>query len=254
LLIPQRGSDNLHQHTGKSLRHASPDLKSGLVQSQLHAQHFVYSIQCVFSRAKFLVETITQLFFMVAFDHAQAVSLPRSFARKRAICPWMDRRCNLIRLFTGYCKIYPPPYRENLKLICPPLGFYYKGRVTKNLYRLFCEKSADLYIFEDIYLSWKVKPPAVTMLHAIWSDNLQAYNLSQKQINNLIRAEAMAINCINHPIATVSTRYRDYLINSHFAETGLTRKIEVIELGLDTEKFIPKCTPDKNRAIIYCGQ
>ncbi len=134
-----------------------------------------------------------------------------------------------------------------------PLGFYYKGRVTRFLYRNLIRDYADFYLFEDIYLAWNVEAPAVSVLHAVWSDNLQAFKITKEQIQRLARKESAAINSIAHPIATVSQRYCDYLERNHFACAPLTKRLHVVELGLDTSKFTSTPQPPQERTLIYCG-
>lgn len=140
-----------------------------------------------------------------------------------------------------------------INVVAKPLGYFYKDRITRYLYRFFIRECADLYVFEDIYLSWNLELPAITLLHAVWSDNLQAFDLTKKQITRLIKKESNVISMIDHPIATVSNRYRDYLCKTHFALSPLSKIIEVIELGLDTKDFPVVPQPKNGRALIYCG-
>lgn len=147
----------------------------------------------------------------------------------------------------------PHLVEKAVNLLAMPLGFYYKGRVTRFLYRQFIRERADFYLFEDIYLAWNVAAPAVTVLHAVWSDNLQAFAVTDTQVQRLIRKEAATIAGIAHPIATVSQRYRDYLEKAHFAKTPLAKRMEVIELGLDTNRFPGVPRPPKGRSLVYCG-
>jgi glycosyltransferase involved in cell wall biosynthesis len=149
---------------------------------------------------------------------------------------------------------YLPHLLEKVvNLSAMPLGFYYKGRITRFLYRHLINQQADFYLFEDIYLTWNVKMPAITVLHAVWSDNLQAFSMSKKQTQRLVREEAAAIDDIAHPVATVSQRYRNYLEKNHFASAPLTKRLDVIELGLDTSDFPSTRQPPRGRALIYCG-
>jgi len=153
----------------------------------------------------------------------------------------------------AFVRYLPHVIEKGINVFRVPLGFYYKGRVTRVLYRLFFAQPADLYVFEDIYLSWNVQAPALTMLHAIWSDNLQAFDLKKGQIRRLIRKEAEAIELISHPVATVSAPYHDYLTNTHFFEAKLHKKIEVIELGLELEYFSHAFSMCRSRSIVFCG-
>lgn len=147
----------------------------------------------------------------------------------------------------------PHLVEKAVNLLAMPLGFHYKGRVTRFLYRMFIRERADFYLFEDIYLAWNVAAPAVTVLHAVWSDNLQAFAVTDAQVQRLVRKEAAAIAGIAHPIATVSQRYRDYLEKKHFAHSTLASRLEVIELGLDTSRFPAAPRPPSGRSLVYCG-
>ena len=132
-----------------------------------------------------------------------------------------------------------------------PMGYLLKDLTTRNLYKFFFDRKADLLIFEDIYLSWNTTIPSVTILHAVWSDNLQSYLLTAKQIDKLKAREAPLIESIAHKVATVSTPYLKYIQNFHFKHP-IFKKIEVIELGVDQSKF--KKNIDRNRkSIIYVG-
>jgi len=140
-----------------------------------------------------------------------------------------------------------------INFLAMPLGFYYKGRVTRFLFRHSIREHADLYVFEDIYLSWNVPAPAVTVLHAVWSDNLQAYPMTDDKVQSLVRREAAAVAEIAHPIATVSQRYRRYLETRHFERFPLAKRLEVIELGLDTSAFPDLPRTRSGRSMVYCG-
>jgi glycosyltransferase involved in cell wall biosynthesis len=181
-----------------------------------------------------------------AYMHAVAIEeeLTAMGWEVRLVC--MDSLPVLVRYL-------PHLVEKAINLLAMPLGFYYKGRVTRFLYRQFIRERADFYLFEDIYLAWDVAAPAVTVLHAVWSDNLQAFAVTDAQVQCLVRKEAATIAGIAHPIATVSQRYRDYLEKTHFAHSPLARRMEVIELGLDTSRFPAAPRPPDNRSLVYCG-
>ena len=140
--------------------------------------------------------------------------------------------------------------------VAAPLGFYYKGILTGALYKFFIKRrSTDLLVFEDIYLGWNSSNPTVSVLHAVWSDNLQSYAVAEDEIAKLKRKEVEAINSRSHPVITVSQRYKEFLENAHFRDSG-TISLDVVELGLDVdairarEKPLP---PKHARSLIYCG-
>ena len=125
---------------------------------------------------------------------------------------------------------YIPHLTENLiNIYRRPLGYLYKGYVTKFLYKLFFDTPADVRIFEDIYLAWNSKTPSIVFLHAVWSDNLQSFEVGTNLLNKLKKAEVILINNLEHPIVTVSEPYLKYLIEVHFAKYSL-RVINLVDL------------------------
>lgn len=150
-----------------------------------------------------------------------------------------------------WCRYIPHAVEKIVNFINRPLGFYYKGLITKFLYRAFFDKSAQLRIYEDIYLSWNSSIPSITVMHAIWSDNLQAFLVNNLQLEKLISKEISAINTISHPVVTVSDPYATYLKNEHFAGQ-LNKNIDVIELGVNQFEF-KKNTSSNPYSIIYTG-
>jgi len=180
------------------------------------------------------------------------------FTHVRTVERELKRRGWRVRIITLdtlplFLRFFPHIVEKFFNFFAMPLGFFYKGRLTRFLYRLIIREVADLYIFEDIYLSWPVDGPAVTFLHAIWSDNLQAYCLEQGVIDGLVSREAAIINQIEHRVVTVSFPYRNYLEYSHFRDNAIARSICVVELGLDIDKFPLIARPVFARSMIFCG-
>ena len=152
---------------------------------------------------------------------------------------------------------YLPHIVERLvNRFAPPLGFYYKGIATRILYRYMVDyKKAELLVFEDVYLGWSSQKPSVSLLHAVWSDNLQAYDYSEKQVDRLKQKEKQSIERLSHPVITVSRPYRDYLVLHHFCKIGKIN-LGIVELGLDfkRERGHSKANaPELARSLIYCG-
>lgn len=140
-----------------------------------------------------------------------------------------------------------------LNLFNPPSGFYYKGRLTRFFYRCFYDKSVQLRIFEDVYLAWNSLIPSVTILHAVWSDNLQSITAGKAGVKRLVNAEEQVIDSITHPIITVSEAYRDFLVQSHAGSVRLPA-ISVIPLGLDLVAFDnPGLVCRADKSIVFCG-
>ena len=113
-------------------------------------------------------------------------------------------------------KYLPHLIEKFINFFSLPLGFFYKGTVTRSLFKFFFNKNCDVRIFEDIYISWNSKISSVTMLHAVWSDNLQKYNINFERVNLLKKKELDKINSINHQIGVVSRPYLNYISAVHF--------------------------------------
>jgi glycosyltransferase involved in cell wall biosynthesis len=135
----------------------------------------------------------------------------------------------------------------------PPMGLYYKGRATRWLYKRVFRRETDLIIFEDIYLAWNSSVPSVTLLHAVWSDNLQAFSSKAAAVARLVAAEERAIDSIDHPIVTVSDQYRDFLVQSHGGSHRLPA-VAVVPLGLDVAEFAAVAPAARSpKSLVFCG-
>lgn len=119
-----------------------------------------------------------------------------------------------------------------------PFGYLYKGKSIRLLYRLFFQNSADIEIYEDIYIYSPTKQRSLVFMHAPWSDNLHAYDYTDAQRRRLEREEAKIINAFRTGIVTVSEPYRAFM-ESRLRPAGLTKQIGVVELGVDIDKFVP---------------
>jgi glycosyltransferase involved in cell wall biosynthesis len=150
-----------------------------------------------------------------------------------------------------WCKYLPHFVEKVVNFFNRPLGYYYKDRTTRLLYKLYFQKRTDLCVFEDIYISWNSAAPSITVLHAVWSDNLQSKPVAKRYFNKLLGREAQLINKIKHPVVTVSKPYLDYLFENHFSGL-LTKKIGVVELGVDQSKFSNQIIHNK-KAILFVG-
>ena len=150
-----------------------------------------------------------------------------------------------------YCRYIPHIFEKIINYFKMPIGFYHKGLITKKLYKFFFNFNADIRIYEDIYISWNSNVPSITIMHAVWSDNLQAYDVKSNQLKKLKNIEIDIINKIKHPISTVSQPYLEYINNIHFYGK-LNKKINVVELGVDESKFFNKKNVNL-KSIVYSG-
>jgi glycosyltransferase involved in cell wall biosynthesis len=140
-----------------------------------------------------------------------------------------------------------------LNYVVAPMGFYYKGRLTRFLYKLLFRSPVQVRIFEDIYLSWNSGIPSVTLLHAVWSDNLQALSLSEAAAGRLVKAEERRIDAIWHPMVTVSEAYKAFLSQTHSGAARFSY-VKVVPLGLDLTDFVRRDTASAVRkSMVFCG-
>jgi glycosyltransferase involved in cell wall biosynthesis len=151
-----------------------------------------------------------------------------------------------------FCRYIPHIVEKLVNLFNFPMGFLSKGYVTRLLYRAFFDAQVDIRIFEDIYISWNSKIPTVTVLHAVWSDNLQAYSVCKSDQLRLKCAELEVIKKISHPIITVSYPYQDFLEKVHFPKS-LSGRIGVVELGIDQSNLHLDYEFRQPKSIVYTG-
>lgn len=134
-----------------------------------------------------------------------------------------------------------------------PMGFYYKDRLTRYLYKWRFDGATQLKIFEDVYLAWNSAVPSVTILHAVWSDNLQSISTKPNAVMRLVKAEETVIDSITHPIVTVSDQYRQALTRTHVGSVRL-RSVAVVPLGLDIAEFDIRREVDRSaKSVVFCG-
>jgi glycosyltransferase involved in cell wall biosynthesis len=162
-------------------------------------------------------------------------------------------RVNVITLdkLPFWCRYIPHLIEKTINLVNRPMGFLYKDLATRVLYKLFFNKKDNLRIFEDIYISWNSEIPSITILHALWSDNLQSFSIRPKLKSKLKMHEVKIIEAIKHPIATVSYPYLKYIKKDHFSK-DISKKIDVIELGVDQSKYHNNPSSD-SKSIVYVG-
>lgn len=138
----------------------------------------------------------------------------------------------------------------------PIQGYLVKGRAISLLFRLFKPPTPDqLVVFEDIYLAWQLPNPSLTILHAVWSDNLQGSRLSSSSLHHLKRKEIKLLKNHSSPIVSVSQPYTDYICTQHFSPFHVPH-IYTVNLGVDVNLIRSFSTPrsSKNRySLVYCG-
>ena len=147
-------------------------------------------------------------------------------------------------------RFFPHAIEKVVNFFFLPLGFFYKDICTSFLFKFFFNKKADYRIFQDIYLSWNSSVPSTTILHAIWSDNLQKYSLKKKQLIALKKKEIIKINSIKHGICTVSAPYKYFILKKHF-KNSIKNKINIVELGI--KQYSIRKQKQKQKTLIYVG-
>jgi glycosyltransferase involved in cell wall biosynthesis len=150
-----------------------------------------------------------------------------------------------------WCRYFPHIVEKMVNFIYSPLGYFFKDRITRILYKIYFNYKVDIRIFEDIYISWNSPTPSITILHAVWSDNLQSQSVLEKNKKKLLINEIDIINKINHTVVTVSEPYSQYLLRNHFSK-DLIKLIGVIELGIDQTK-IQSSRIRVQKSIIFVG-
>lgn len=150
-----------------------------------------------------------------------------------------------------WCRYAPHLLGKIWDVFDSPMGLLQKDRLTGLLYRLLFDTAADVRIFEDVYIGWNSTTPSVTMLHAVWSDNLHAFDISAAQREKFKSHEAAIIESISHPVATVSHPYFEYITERHYGRR-LSKAIEVVELGV--QRFALQTQHrDHAKSIVYAG-
>jgi glycosyltransferase involved in cell wall biosynthesis len=176
--------------------------------------------------------------------------ISNSYALKKEFETFFDVSLICLDDLPFYIRYLPHIVEKTINFFFMPLGFYYKGIVTKKLYKLFFNQNVDYRIFQDIYLSWNSKTPSLTFMHAVWSDNLQQYNFKKKNLNYLKNKEIYTINNINHHLCTVSYPYKNFILKKNFPKK-IKKKIKVIELGINI--ILKKNKSLNKNSLIFVG-
>jgi glycosyltransferase involved in cell wall biosynthesis len=139
-------------------------------------------------------------------------------------------------------RLLPHVIKYSIDWVAPPWGYYYRLKFCRHLFRPFInrilrQQSIVGVIFEDVYAAMKVPVPALAVLHALVSDNLQAYHVSEKQIACLRQREAQVFMDCPVPIVTVSHAYRASVLNNLRMHAKIDQDILVIPLGIDVTWF-----------------
>lgn len=160
-----------------------------------------------------------------------------------------------------YLRYLPHAIQFKFNLLNAPAGFYLRYETVRYLYRWLFQRRIDrddevvAVIFEDIYTVFPVKKPAVAVLHALQSHNLQAFKLSEKKMGRARSYEAALIKKTSCPIATVSEPYRQSILRDLKPYGSFEKMILVVPLGLDTSLFVSSPSPKESSTLelVYAG-
>jgi glycosyltransferase involved in cell wall biosynthesis len=181
-----------------------------------------------------------------AFQHARTIERELRRQGWKVECITLDD-------LPVWCRYIPHAVERFINYLHAPFGFIYKGYITKVLYKYYFGYKVDLRIFEDIYITWDSPVPSVSVLHAVWSDNIQAYSINDKKKKSFCNREAQIINRISQPVITVSFPYQRYIVEEHFSGK-LVKNIDVINLGIEPSINTHSHDADRiKKSIIYCG-
>lgn len=181
-----------------------------------------------------------------------------AFMHARAFTDELRRRGWTVSLVTldslpRWARYLPPLLQRLVTPFSLPAGIAWRGALTRALFRRFFSRPVDLRVFEEVYVAWNSEVPTVTLLHAVWSDNLQAFTVSPRALATLKEIEARLTNELQHPVVTVSAPYRRYLAEDHFAGVPL-RQLDVVELGLETGTTEQGTAEHQKNSLIFVGR
>lgn len=129
-----------------------------------------------------------------------------------------------------------------LNSVYSPWGFYARYAVGRRLLKAAANgggpgQAYDLVIFEDIYSAFPMSAPALCVLHALISDNLQSVALPPKRIDDAKRHELRLLRGTTYPIATVSKEYRDAVGRSLNQNAAEVPPMSVATPAVDTSPY-----------------
>jgi glycosyltransferase involved in cell wall biosynthesis len=157
-------------------------------------------------------------------------------------------------------RFLPHAVQHSVSAVNPPVGHYWRLNLGHHLLRRAYEQLMRndpplAVIFEDIYLPFHTGLPTLVMLHALLSDNLAHLALSDRALRAARARDSRALMKCEHPVAVVSSAYRDH-VNSVVREAGgQARPMEVIPLGIDVDRFAnpPAPRPGGELRLVFVG-
>lgn len=136
-----------------------------------------------------------------------------------------------------------------------PRGFFWRYRLGRWLYRrriaaAVKDRRIDAVIFEDVFTMFPVEAPALCVLHALQSHNLQAHTIAPEEMAAARQRERDALRGAACPVVTVSEPY----LRTVRADLGAgADAVGVVPLGLDVRRFplIPEPRHSSRLEIVF---
>jgi glycosyltransferase involved in cell wall biosynthesis len=115
----------------------------------------------------------------------------------------------------------------------------------------------DGVIFETLSCCFPTQCPSLCVIHALLSDNLQAYRITPLAMEQARRFEAGRLASCPAPVVTTSTAYRDWILESLGPYLpDMWGDLGVVPLAVDTEAFVPlprRPSPATGLRLLYVG-
>jgi glycosyltransferase involved in cell wall biosynthesis len=139
-------------------------------------------------------------------------------------------------------RLLPHVVRQSLNSVAAPWGTLLRYRVGRALLasrirRLIAGGGVRAVVFEDIYTAFPVPVPALAVLHALETHNLQGIAVTPARLAAARRAEAAWLASIPFPVAAVSAAYRTVVESDLRAVGARVRQLETVPLGIDVSPF-----------------
>jgi len=131
-----------------------------------------------------------------------------------------------------------------------PIGIIADNWLFGFMFNLILPTKYDVYILQQpLHLNKKNKAKTISIVHAVWTDNLQGIEVHDSAVEKCFTYEKYLLNK-NHDINfTVSESYADYLTERY----GLTDSVQYIDNFL-AEEFLSSRWQDRTIDILFTGQ
>lgn len=137
-----------------------------------------------------------------------------------------------------------------LNRVYRPIGIIADNWLFGFMFNLILPTKYDLYILQQpLYLNTKNKAKSISIVHAVWTDNLQGSKVNESSVDKCFSYEKYLLNK-NHDINfTVSENYANYLTERY----SLTDSMQYIDNFL-AEDFLSESWKERTIDILFTGQ